>query len=154
MSEEGMRLAKPEDCEELSRLRATLWPRSSVGEHARELQAILSSEETGNATVVSFVWATRDGSLAGFVETRQRSHADECDESQPVGYVEGWFVRSECRRKGIGAALVRAAEDWARGQGCKEMASDAEIENEASQRAHEALGFVAVSRVVNYQKTL
>jgi aminoglycoside 6'-N-acetyltransferase I len=49
---------------------------------------------------------------------------------------------------------MRAAEDWARGQGCAEMASDAEIENEVSHHAQEALGFAACSRVVTYRKTL
>ncbi len=83
-----------------------------------------------------------------------RSHADGCDESRPVGYVEGWFVVESVRRMGIGAALLKAAEDWARQQGCSEMASDAEMENEVSQSAHEALGFEVSGRSVNYRKML
>jgi aminoglycoside 6'-N-acetyltransferase I len=154
MNGAGIRVAKLGDCQELARLRASLWPTGSVEEHARELQAILAGDAAGNATLVIFVWVTGHGSLAGFVETRVRSHADECDESRPVGYVEGWFVAEGRRRQGIGAALVRAAEDWARQQGCKEMASDTEIANEVSQRAHEALGFAPCSRVVTYRKTL
>jgi aminoglycoside 6'-N-acetyltransferase I len=50
--------------------------------------------------------------------------------------------------------LLRAAEDWARIQGCLEMASDAAINNLASQRAHEALGFKIVERSVLYRKEL
>jgi hypothetical protein len=34
------------------------------------------------------------------------------------------------------------------------MASDALIENEGSQRAHEALGYVVVDRCVHYRKTI
>jgi len=41
---------------------------------------------------------------------------------------------------------MRSAEDWARAQGCLEMASDALINNEGSLRAHEALGFEIVDR--------
>ena len=149
----GIRQAQAGDCEVLARMRAELWPESSAAEHTQELQMILAGQ-AGAAGVLVFVWESEDGTLAGFVETRLRSHADGCDESQAVGYVEGWFVAQEKRRQGIGAALLKAAEDWARAQGCKEMASDAETHNEVSQRAHEALGFAAVSRVISYRKEL
>jgi aminoglycoside 6'-N-acetyltransferase I len=49
---------------------------------------------------------------------------------------------------------MRSAEDWARAQGCREMASDALIDNEGSQRAHEALGFDVVDRCVHFRKVL
>jgi aminoglycoside 6'-N-acetyltransferase I len=55
---------------------------------------------------------------------------------------------------GIGRKLLRAAEEWARQQGCIEMASDALLENELSQRVHEALGFEEVDRCVRYRRTL
>jgi aminoglycoside 6'-N-acetyltransferase I len=71
-----------------------------------------------------------------------------------VGFLEGWYVAETHRRRGVGAALLRAAEDWAREQGCTEMASDTWLDNEGSQRAHEALGFEEVDRCVNYRKSL
>jgi aminoglycoside 6'-N-acetyltransferase I len=71
-----------------------------------------------------------------------------------VGYLEGWYVVPEVRRQGIGAQLMAAAEDWARGQGCTEIASDALIDNENSHRAHRALGFEETGRVVNFRKPL
>ena len=73
---------------------------------------------------------------------------------RPVGFLEGWFVLESHRGRGIGAALLRAAEEWARGHGCTEMASDTWIDNQMSQRAHEALGFEVVDRCVNYRKRL
>jgi aminoglycoside 6'-N-acetyltransferase I len=39
--------------------------------------------------------------------------------------VEGWFVQEEFRNRGVGRELMRSAEDWPRGQGCLEVASDA-----------------------------
>jgi aminoglycoside 6'-N-acetyltransferase I len=78
---------------------------------------------------------------------------DSCS-TDCVGYLEGWYVIPEARRRGIGRALVAAAEDWARGQGCREFASDAEVNNEASQRAHLALGFTETGRAVNFRKDL
>jgi len=83
-----------------------------------------------------------------------RSQADGCDPSRPGGFVEGWFVQEEFRNRGVGSELMRSAEDWPRGQGCLEMASDALIDNEGSQRAHEALGFDVVDRCVHFRKGL
>jgi aminoglycoside 6'-N-acetyltransferase I len=49
---------------------------------------------------------------------------------------------------------LRAAEDWARAQGCREMASDTDIENKLSQRMHEASGFTLAARAILYRKFL
>jgi len=49
---------------------------------------------------------------------------------------------------------MAAAEEWARAQGCAEIASDTWIDNVLSQRAHDALGFEIVDRCVNYRKRL
>jgi len=92
--------------------------------------------------------------LIGFVEVGLRSHADGCDPSQPVGYIEGWFVAEDHRHRGIGRKLLAKAEDWARSHRCVEMGSDAIIDNEPSQRAHEALGYEVVDRCVHYRKKL
>jgi aminoglycoside 6'-N-acetyltransferase I len=135
-------------------MRTALWPESSAKEHAEELQLILSGKFPGTMPPVIYVAEGSDGTLAGFLEAALRSHADGCDESQAVGYVEGWYVGEEWRQQGIGAELLRAAEDWARSQRCKEMASDTRIENVVSQCAHEALGFEIVERSVLYKKTL
>jgi hypothetical protein len=52
------------------------------------------------------------------------------------------------------ARELRAAEAWARAQGCREMASDASIENRLSQRVHEASGFTVTARSILYRKSL
>ena len=89
----------------------------------------------------------------GFAEVGTRSLADGC-ETSPVAYLEGWYVDADMRRQGVGTALIRAAEAWAREKGLNEFASDAELENIESQQAHVALGFHEVERVVLYLKTL
>ncbi len=60
----------------------------------------------------------------------------------------------ERRRSGIGGALIEAAEQWARSQGCIEMASDSLLDNVDSQQAHERLGYEEVERAVRFRKTL
>jgi aminoglycoside 6'-N-acetyltransferase I len=148
------RFARVDDVPRLGRMRRELWPdEGSAGEHERELEEILAGKRSSIYPYAVLV-AEIDGDLAGFAEVTLRSYADGCEAGRPVGYLEGWFVEERHRRKGAGAALVHAAEDWARGQGCTEFASDTWLDNEASQKAHQALGFDEVDRVVNYRKPL
>jgi aminoglycoside 6'-N-acetyltransferase I len=118
------------------------------------LEPILAGDTPGAMPLINFVAEIADGTLAGFAEVDLRSHADGCDPKRPVGYLEGWYVIAEYRRSGVGRRLLAAAEEWARSHGCVEMASDTWIDNEVSQRCHEALGFEVVDRCVNYRKAL
>jgi aminoglycoside 6'-N-acetyltransferase I len=97
--------------------------------------------------------AERAGTPVGFAEVSLREIAEGCL-SSPVGYLEGWFVVAEHRRKGIGGELVRNAENWARQKGCTEMASDAEVGNDRSLTAHTRLGYAVTSRLVHLRKEL
>ena len=149
-----IRLAQPRDCRQLACLREALWPESSAEEHAREVAPILSGNVSFTMPTVILVAETTDQTLVGFVEAGLRSHADGCNTSRPVGYIEGWYVAESHRRRGIGTELLIAAEKWARSHGCAEMASDTWIDNEVSQRVHELLGYEVVDRCVHYRKAL
>jgi aminoglycoside 6'-N-acetyltransferase I len=154
MANSEVRLATPSDERGLAMMRAALWPETSSEDHAKELAAILGAGNSGGLSNAVFVAQDERKTLIGFVEVGLRSHADGCDPAQPVGFVEGWYVNDERRNQGVGRELMRAAEKWARAKGCREMASDALIENEESQRAHEALGFKVVDRCVHFRKEL
>jgi aminoglycoside 6'-N-acetyltransferase I len=97
--------------------------------------------------------AEDQSSLLGFAEVSIRAYAEGC-RTDRVGYLEGWFVEPEARRRGIGRQLVAAAEAWARSQGCVEFASDAEEQNELSAAAHRALGFAEVGLIRCFRKDL
>jgi aminoglycoside 6'-N-acetyltransferase I len=148
-----VRLGAPTDLEVVSRLFFALWPDGLLAEHQEEARAILAGSPPSTMPLVVFV-AVADRTVVGFIEVGLRSHADGCDTRRPVGFVEGWYVEPEHRAAGMGRALMQAAEDWARSQGCHELASDTWIDHESSQRAHEALGFEVVDRCVNFKKTL
>jgi aminoglycoside 6'-N-acetyltransferase I len=151
-----IRPAHASDLDQLAHLCEALWPSSSAEEHAQELRLILE----GNAALVLtmpieiLVAEASHGTLVGFVEVDLRSHADGCNPSQPVGYIEGWYVAENYRHREIGKKLLEKAEDWARSQRCAEIGSDVAINNEVSQRAHEALGYEVVDRCVHYRKRL
>ena len=144
-----VRLVKFTDFAEWLRLRCLLWPTTGIEEHSVEM-----NEWFARADAAVLVAARDDGSgLGGFAEIGTRSVVDE-SATTPVAYLEGWYVDADVRRQGVGAALVRAAENWARGNGFREFASDVELDNIVSQRAHASLGFRETSRAVNYIKVL
>ncbi len=154
VSDIQIRLARPSDCDQLARMHEALWPSASAEEHAQEISAILAGTFPLTMPLIILVAEASDRKLVGFLEVDLRSHADGCNPARPVGYVEGWYIAEDHRHQGIGQKLIQAAEDWARNQGCLEMASDTWIDNEGSQRAHEALGYEVVDRCVHYRKTL
>jgi aminoglycoside 6'-N-acetyltransferase I len=151
-----IRPARLSDIDEVAALCAALWPCASAKEHAEELRLLLGGQADFVLTmpITILVAEASDGRLVGFLEVDLRSHADGCKPSQPVGYIEGWYVAEDHRHRGVGRKLLAKAEEWARNHKCVEMASDALIDNELSQRAHEALGYEVVDRCVHYRKTL
>jgi len=147
-----IRAARLEDCERLAVLFHALWPRTSAEEHGREVRSLVDGTAKLTMPIAMLVAEAESDGVVGFVEVDLRSHAGGCDPAQAVGYVEGWYVTKEYRRSGVGARLMTAAEEWARGFGCREMGSDAVIENEVSLRAHAALGYEVVDRCVHFRK--
>jgi aminoglycoside 6'-N-acetyltransferase I len=93
------------------------------------------------------------GAWIGFLEVGARDVAEGCTTS-PVGYIEGLWVESGARRRGIARALVAAAADWSRSRGQRELASDVEIENELSLTVHARLGFEETERLVTFRMSL
>ena len=143
-----MRAARPTDAGAWERMRQELWP-ADPEEHAREITAFFA----GGGDSAQVLLAVHEGEIVGFAEASLRSHAEGCAPGR-IAYLEGWYVEPAARRQGVGAALVHAVEAWGRTQGCRELASDTEIENKASAAAHRALGFQEVDRVVCFRKDL
>jgi aminoglycoside 6'-N-acetyltransferase I len=137
------------DLPEWFRLRNLLWDATHENEHKAEMLDIMEHADSQLVLVAEL----KDGGLAGFLEAGIRPFAEDCH-SDHVGYLEGWFVEPGFRRQGIGRALVSSAERWARGKGCIEMASDAEVGNETSITAHNRLGYEETSRLVHLRKDL
>ena len=154
MKDLAIRRAEPRDGTELALMCQELWPETSAEEHALELAPLLAGHPKGTLPAVVFLAETAGAQVAGYIEVGSRSHADGCDPSRPVGFVEGWYVKPEYRRRRIGTRLLAAAEQWARDLGYREMASDTWITNLESQQVHAALGFEVVDRCVHYRKRL
>lgn len=130
------------------RLRESLWPGSLSG-HDAETRTYF--ENRPEAPIV-FV-AEAEGRIVGFLELDFRKYAPGC-RSSPVAFIEGWHVEAAFQRRGIGRALMKAAEARARAMGHDEIASDSEVDNVDGIAAHRALGYEEVERVVCFRRSL
>jgi aminoglycoside 6'-N-acetyltransferase I len=131
------------------RLREGLWP--DEGSLADDIERFFA----GTLTLLEAVLVAADdqGDLIGFAELSIRPYAEGCATDR-VAYLEGWYVVPGARRRGVGRRLIAAAEDWARGEGCTELGSDALIDNLQSEAAHKALGFAEIEQIRCFLKPL
>jgi aminoglycoside 6'-N-acetyltransferase I len=129
-------------------LRRALWPDCPDGRHVLEMEQLLRSD---GAILLA---EERGGQVVGFAELSIRKDHVEGTTSAPVPYLEGWYVMPAHRGMGIGRALIRHVEEWALAAGFSEIASDAELNNPDSIRAHAHLGFREVGRTVHFVRRL
>ena len=141
----------PADREAWIRMKRALWPDGSLAEHAAEADRFLRGHSRNPLAVL--VAERAPLGIVGFAELSIRPCAEGC-RTEGIGFLEGWFVAPEVRRQGVGRDLVRAAEEWARSQGCTEFASDARADNELSAVAHRALGFADEGLIRCFRKDL
>lgn len=78
----------------------------------------------------------------------------EGTKTTPVGYLEGIFIIEEYRNQGYAKELLAECEVWARSNGCKEFASDCELENTDSFYFHKAMSFTEINRIICFTKSL
>jgi aminoglycoside 6'-N-acetyltransferase I len=145
-----IRLAEAADLETLAEMRFALWP-----DEPFEVRRAEAAEriERADPRIETFV-AIEQGEVTGFGEVSLRSDYVIGCETSPVVFLEGIFVRPEYRRRGVGRALVAAAEQWGREQGCSELGSDARLDNPDSHRFHGGAGFEEAGRVIYFRKPL
>jgi aminoglycoside 6'-N-acetyltransferase I len=145
-----IRMPEQGDQAEWVRLRGALWPDTTPEQHEVEIENLLADADRAAA----FVSPAESGdALAGFVEVALRPWAEGCA-SSPVAYVEGIYVTEPDRRRGVGEALLRAAEAWAIDRGCREIAADARLDNAPSRALHRRLGYSESEALVHLCKPL
>jgi aminoglycoside 6'-N-acetyltransferase I len=137
------------DFNEWLELALTLWPDYSICQMQVILTNILDSPREDG-----FIVRDDNGCAIAFMNLSLRSDYVPGATHSPVAYVEGIYVRDEYRKQGIGVALIQSAQEWAIDRGCIELASDALIENSASQEFHTKIGFQEVERTVFFIKSV
>lgn len=142
-----IREGKHQDLGALAELGALLWPEHTVSELEGDFAGIMGPE-------AAFFLALEDEKPMGFAQCQLRHDYVEGTDSSPVGYLEGIYVAEDCRGKGVAKELLEACEAWARGKGCREFASDCELDNTQSLRFHQRVGFQEANRIICFTKQL
>jgi aminoglycoside 6'-N-acetyltransferase I len=136
-----------DDKAEWFRMRKGIWPDAPDESMRFDMDKLLAD---GDYLVI---FACDGDKPIGLTEAQIRDYGEGC-ETNPVGYLEGWFVQEEYRGRGIVGIMTQAAENWIREKGCTEVASDTWLDNEPSIRAHIKMGYHEVERLIHYVKKL
>lgn len=95
-----------------------------------------------------------DNEIAAFIFLSIRSDYVEGSTSNPTGYVEGIYVKPDHRKLGIAKQLMHEGEKWLKEKGCKQVGSDAYIDNKLSYNFHTSVGFEESGRLVTFIKDI
>lgn len=133
------------------RLRSEFWPSRDPNEHRVTLARFFTGEVPEPAA--AFLARDETGRAIGLIELSIRAYAEGCHQPNPA-YVEGVYVVPDCRLTGVASQLLAQAEQWARAQGCRDLASDSDPANKASAALHTAAGFRDIGVVRCWAKRL
>lgn len=142
-----IRRATPADSAVLGELAARMWAHDPAS-LAAEFAVLTASEEA------ACFLATDGDNAVGFAQCQLRHDYVEGCETSPVGFLEGIYVAEGHRLTGTGRALLSACESWARSMGCREFASDCELDNTVSLAWHLKNGFAEMGRTIWFAKKL
>ena len=136
------------DAEVLAALAIQMWTDNDPQGLTEELRQLIKNEDA--ACFFKYV----DNRPIAFAECQLRYDYVEGTDSSPIGYLEGIFVEEGYRQNGYAAELLAECEKWAKEKGCKEFASDCELDNDESLKFHMAVGFTVANRVICFKKEL
>lgn len=96
----------------------------------------------------------KDKNPSAFIFLSIRTDYVEGSDSSPTGYLEGIYVKPEFRKSGIANKLLSEGEKWFKEKGCKQLGSDAYIDNKISYDFHMNGGFKEAGRLVTFIKNI
>ncbi len=143
-----VRIATNGDSRILAEMAVQMWDGHTVDELETEFVETLNDRQS-----TFFIKYINDLPV-GFAQCGLRTDYVEGTESSPVGYLEGIFVKEECRKNGYAKELLCACEKWAKEIGCSEFASDCELNNIDSFKFHMAMGFDEANRIICFKKKI
>lgn len=144
-----IRAAGISDLKILAKLAVLMWSNHSVDDLENEFSEIIKNGESQ-----FFLKYENNDIPIGFAQCQLRHDYVEGTHTHPVGYLEGIFVKESYRNRGYGKELLAECEAWAKRNGCREFASDCEIDNISSLRFHKAMNFKEANRIICFTKKL
>ena len=124
-----------------------LWPEETGYELVKQFHRILNASDE-----VGFI-CRKNKEAIGFATVSLRNIVNGA-RSNPVGFLEGLYVKEAYRRKGVARELVESGEKWVKDHGCSQIGSDALDWNRDSILIHEKLGYKKLYTTVNFIKNI
>lgn len=124
-----------------------LWPDIEL----EEIDMLINEHKTTKDRIILVL---NDNNPIGFINSSVRTDYVEGQDEGPVGYIEGIFVLKEYRKQNIAKTLVEEAIKYFKTLNIKEIASDSEMDNEASYHFHKAIGFPEPTLIRHYIKKI
>ena len=98
----------------------------------------------------AFVATDAGGAIVGWVHVYGRYHL-ESDRTAEIG---GLVVASDCRSRGVGSALMGAAESWAREHGFGQVRLGSNVQRAEAHRFYQKLGYTISKSHYRFQKSV
>ena len=140
-----VRAARVADAAQIARLSAQLGYPESDEVFAARLRQLLPLPQHA-----VFVAADDGAALLGFIAVEHRLTLETGERVEIVGLV----VDADARRRGLGRALLAAAEAWARGTGTPELVVRSNVVRAESHPFYEGAGYRRAKTQHVYRKTL
>lgn len=141
--------AESEHMEQLLQMASDLWK-----EDYSETEMKSFFDEAMNSDKYRILLYVADNIPSAFIFLSIRTDYVEGAESSPTGYLEGIYVKPEFRKSGIAGKLLSEGEKWLIEKGCKQIGSDAYIDNKISHAFHLNIGFKEAGRLVTFIKNI
>ena len=143
-----IRKATKNDIEIIANLAVIMWDENSVEDLSNEFAELLSKDDAQ-------IFLKYENDIpVGFAQCQLRHDYVEGTETTPVGYLEGIFIMEGYRNRRYAKELLNECEMWAKDKGCKEFASDCEVDNDISFQFHMAMNFTEANRIICFTKKL
>ncbi|AKU93130.1 GNAT family N-acetyltransferase [Vulgatibacter incomptus] len=139
-----VRDARIEDAASLASLAGELGYSSPAAEMRARLEVLLPHRDR------RILVAEDDGAILGWIEAEERLTLDSSQRVEILGLVVG----TTARRRGVGAALVSAAEAWARALAVGAVTVRSNVLRAESHPFYERMGFARTKTQHYYRKRL
>ncbi|MGN1124093.1 MAG: aminoglycoside 6'-N-acetyltransferase [Eubacterium sp.] len=137
-----------QDIDNVASFAVKLWNDSDYDELKIEFEKIV---QTDNNIVYTAYFQKEN---IAFAHCSIRNEYVEGADTDNVGYLEAIYVEEKFRNSGIASHLIECCENWAKSKGCKQFASDCDINNSASINLHKKYGFNESTRLVHFIKEI
>ncbi len=139
-----IRTARASDADDVARLTAQLGYDSEVSSLEARLSRILSRSDQ------RFVVAAAGDRIVGWLH----AYVAEIIELEPFFVIAGLVVDHDHRRQGIGALLVRHAEEWAQTRGCSVGRLWSSVGRTGAHEFYRRLGYAQIKTQHSFAKAL